>query len=336
LKAGGPSAILLRMAALLDVHDLAISFPIEGRAVPVVNGVDFHVEAGEPVALVGESGCGKTVTGLALLRLVPPPGAITGGSIRFKGREVLRMSEQEICSHRGRSVAMIFQEPQSALNPVMTVGAQVAEAIRAHEKVSRREALERAAELFGRVALSEPKRRLADYPHQLSGGQRQRVMIAMALAAGPSLLVADEPTTALDVTVQAQILDLLASLRESLGMALLLITHDLGVVAHYSRRLYVLYCGRIVESGPVEELLCSPQHPYTRALLQSVPRLHDGRGRLKAIPGAVPPPQSLPAGCAFAPRCPLAEERCRRAVPELLPLPGGRAVRCLLTHGGGP
>ncbi|MGA9750238.1 MAG: ABC transporter ATP-binding protein [Acidobacteriota bacterium] len=324
------------MATVLDVRDLVVSFPIEGHCVPVVNGVDFHLEEGEPVALVGESGCGKTMTGLALLRLVPPPGAITGGSIRFRGEEVLRMSEQELCSHRGKSVAMIFQEPQSALNPVMTVGAQVAEAIRAHEKVSRRQALDRAAELFGRVALSDPGRRLADYPHQLSGGQRQRVMIAMALASGPSLLVADEPTTALDVTVQSQILDLLASLRESLGMAVLLITHDLGVVAHFSRRIYVMYCGRIVESGPVEEVFRSPQHPYTRALLQSVPRLHDGCSRLRAIPGAVPPPQALPAGCAFAPRCPLAEERCRQAVPELRPVADGRAVRCVLAGGGRP
>ncbi len=324
------------MAAVLDVRDLIVSFPIEGRPVPVVNGVDFHVEEGEPVALVGESGCGKTMTGLALLRLVPPPGAITGGSIRFRGQEVLGMSEPDLCSHRGKSVAMIFQEPQSALNPVLTVGFQVAEAIRAHEKVSRRQALDRAAELFGRVALSDPQRRLADYPHQLSGGQRQRVMIAMALASGPSLLVADEPTTALDVTVQSQILDLLASLSESLGMALLLITHDLGVVAHFSRRIYVMYCGRIVESGPVAAVFRSPGHPYTRALLQSVPRLHDGDSRLRTIPGAVPPPQSLPAGCAFAPRCPLAEERCRQAVPELRPMANGRAVRCVLVGGGEP
>ena len=224
---------------------------------------------------------------------------------------------------------MVFQEPQTALNPVLTVGFQIAEAVAAHQKISKKRAMDRALELLSLVAIPDPEKRLKAYPHQLSGGMRQRVVIAMALACQPSILVADEPTTALDVTVQAQILDLLDDLRRRLGMAVLLITHDLGVVARFSRRVYVMYCGKIVEEGTVEELLAKPGHPYTRGLLKSVPRLGHKSRRLSAIPGAVPPPGKLPAGCAFAPRCEIAVDACRAAVPELRHFPGERRVRCI-------
>ena len=317
------------MAALLEVRDLEVDFPMKDGSFKAVDGVSFHVEEGESVALVGESGCGKSLTAFALFRLVPPPGAIVGGQVLLRGRDLLTVREEEIRGVRGKDLAMVFQEPQTALNPVLTVGFQVAEAVTAHQKVSRKRAMNRALELLSLVAIPDPEKRLKAYPHQLSGGMRQRVVIAMALACQPSVLVADEPTTALDVTVQAQILDLLDDLRSRMDMAVLLITHDLGVVARFSQRVYVMYCGKIVEEGPAGELLARPGHPYTQGLLKSVPRLGHKSKRLSAIPGTVPPPGKLPAGCAFSPRCTLAVDACRAAVPELRHFPGNRRVRCI-------
>lgn len=317
------------MAVLLEVQDLRVEFPSAEGPVPVVEDVSFKVHEGEPVALVGESGSGKTLSALSLLNLVPPPGRISGGRVLFRGRDVLGLSPAKLCAFRGKEAAMVFQEPLSALNPVMTIGAQVAESVLAHEKVSRKSALARAEHLLGRVRMSDPKRILGAYPHQLSGGMRQRAMIAMALASGPALLIADEPTTALDVTVQAQILDLLNELRESEGMALLLITHDLGVVARAAARVYVMYAGRIVEEATVRDLFQCPSHPYTHGLLQSLPRLARRERRLRAIPGSVAPGGAFAAACAFAPRCDRAQEACRRSVPGLSELGSAKWVRCL-------
>jgi oligopeptide/dipeptide ABC transporter ATP-binding protein len=317
------------MSALLEVQDLRVEFPSANGPVSVVEGVSFKVAEGEPVALVGESGSGKTLSALALLNLVPSPGRIVGGRVLFRGRDVLSLPPAQLQAFRGKDAAMVFQEPLSALNPVMTIGRQVTEAVSAHESVSKKAAMARAEHLLGRVRMTDPKRILGAYPHQLSGGMRQRAMIAMALASGPALLIADEPTTALDVTVQAQILDLLSELRESEGMALLLITHDLGVVARSAARVYVMYAGRIVEEATVRNLFEAPAHPYTRGLLQSLPRLGRRERRLRAIPGTVAAPGSFHAACAFAPRCERVQESCRNSVPALFhPVPG-RAVRCL-------
>jgi oligopeptide/dipeptide ABC transporter ATP-binding protein len=322
------------MAPLLEVDDLRVTFPSPGGPVTVVEGVSFHVEEGEPVALVGESGSGKTLSALSILNLVTPPGRIAGGTVRFRGRDVLSLPGPELRSFRGKDASMVFQEPLSALNPVMTIGAQIAEAVRAHERVSKKEALGRSEELLGRVRLADPKGCLAQYPHQLSGGMRQRAMIAMALACRPALLIADEPTTALDVTVQAQILDLLAELRESTGMALLLITHDLGVVARTVDRVYVMYAGRVVETATVERLFEAPAHPYTRGLLDSLPRLNRRERRLRAIPGTVAPPGSFQTACAFAPRCPKAKEDCRTSLPPWADVAPNQSARCLYPEAG--
>jgi len=318
------------MAALLEVDGLRIEFPTERGTVRVVDGVSLRVDAGEAVAVVGESGCGKSLTALSLFRLVPPPGRITGGAVRLGGRDVLSMSEKELCAMRGKSAAMVFQDPLSALNPVMTVGAQIREAVLAHEKIAGAEAMARAVDAMRLVGLPDPGRRYGDYPHQLSGGMRQRVLMAMALVCRPALLVADEPTTAIDVTVQAQILDLLDRLRRELGMAVLLITHDLGVVARFAQRVYVMYCGRVVEEASAAELFARPGHPYTRGLLASVPRMDRRAARLTAIPGTVPPPDRLPPGCAFEPRCSIAVDACHSAVPKLDRAGDGHGVRCIL------
>ncbi|HEX6201764.1 MAG TPA: ABC transporter ATP-binding protein [Thermoanaerobaculia bacterium] len=322
------------MRELLDVRDLTVALPAPGAPVPVVCGVSFTVRRGEVVGLVGESGSGKTMTALALLRLTPP-GARLGGRVLLDGEDLLAMPERRLRRVRGGRVAMVFQEPTTALNPVYTVGFQIAEAVRAHRPVGRREARREAARLLDRVAVADAARRLDDYPHQLSGGQRQRVMIAMALACGPDLLIADEPTSALDVTVQAQILDLLDDLRRDLGLAVLLITHDLGVVASRSDRVLVLYAGEIVEEAPVADLFARPAHPYTRGLLASLPRLGRlvPRGELPTLPGRVPDPGQRPAGCAFHPRCADAMAVCRVREPVRVPLGDGRAARCFL-HGG--
>ena len=298
-----------------------------------VDGVTLSVRPGEMLGLVGESGCGKTVTALSILRLVPdPPGRIVGGTISFEGRDLVRLPEEEIRKIRGCAISMIFQEPMTSLNPVFTVGEQVAEGIRQHEKVSRREAWDQAVEVLKRVKISDPARRAREYPHQLSGGMRQRVMIAIALALSPKLLIADEPTTALDVTIQAQILELLLGLQEEMKMAVMLITHDLGVIAETADRVVVMYAGRVVEEASVKELFDNPLHPYTQGLMESLPRLETGkaRQRLRAIPGLVPNLLQLPTGCKFAPRCPKVVEQCWPTEPELREIRPGHLARCIL------
>lgn len=308
-------------APLLSVRDLGITFPGDAGAVPVVDGVSFDIARGETLALIGESGSGKSITALALMRLVPKPGRITPGSrITFAGRDVLAMSVPEIRAFRGADVAMIFQEPMTSLNPVLPVGAQVAEAVQLHEPVSRRDARARALEMFELVGIPEPRSRLDAYPHQLSGGLKQRVMIAMALAMRPKLLVADEPTTALDATIRAQVLAVIRDIAERTGTAVLIITHDFGVVNEVADRVAVMYAGGIIEEGTRAELLRAPRHPYTQGLLRSIPRPEARGDRLEEIKGVVPRPGHWPAGCRFHTRCPLVFERCRAEVP------GRRAV----------
>jgi peptide/nickel transport system ATP-binding protein len=299
--------------------------------VPIVDGVSLSVGRGETVCVVGESGCGKSLTALSVLRLLDPPLFATGGRIRFGGVDLLRLAEPELRKVRGKRIAMIFQEPMTALNPVLTVGEQIVEVLTLHEGMSRKTARARAIELLGEVRLPAPARQVDAYPHVLSGGMRQRVMIAMALACGPELLIADEPTTALDVTVQAQILALLAELQERRGMSLLLITHDLGVVAETARRVAVMYAGRIVEEAPVRALFRAPQHPYTRALLRSLPGA--AGGKLKSIPGQVPAPAAYPPGCRFHPRCDERFEPCAAAQPGWTVV-GETRVACFAREAG--
>jgi oligopeptide/dipeptide ABC transporter ATP-binding protein len=318
-------------APLLEVRGLVVSFASDAGPVQAVRGVDLALDAGETVALVGESGCGKSVTALSILRLVPaPPGAYDAGEIRLEGEDLLAASEERMREIRGNDVAMVFQEPMTSLNPVLRVGEQVAEAIELHQDVSADEARKRTIEAFARVGIPAPEQRVDQYPHQLSGGLRQRVMIAMALACHPKLLIADEPTTALDVTIQAQILELIAKLQREDGMAVLLITHDLGVVAETARRVAVMYAGRIVEEADVLALFERPRHPYTAGLLRSRPRLDVAGGRLVPIEGSVPDPLHRPPGCPFHPRCPHAEERCRREDPPLT-ADGSRRFACWVT-----
>ncbi|MBV8519684.1 MAG: ABC transporter ATP-binding protein [Acidobacteria bacterium] len=322
--------------ALLEVKNLRTSFPSERGLVHAVDNVSFNVRRGEAVALVGESGCGKSVTAMSVMRLVASPGRITGGEIRFKGRNLAELSENEMRTVRGNDIAMVFQEPMTSLNPVFKIGAQVAEAIRIHRKLSKKAAWKMAGEMLDLVSIPDPVKRLDDYPHQLSGGMRQRVMIAIALSCDPELLIADEPTTALDVTIQAQIMELLASLQKRLGLAILLITHDLGVVAEFCERVIVMYTGRVVEEAPVSRLFANPAHPYTRGLLKSLPgaALVAGTpvGRLPTISGMVPPITNLPQGCKFNPRCPDVMDICLGNEPALMPVGEGRSARCYL-HG---
>ncbi len=317
---------------LLVIRDLRTYFHTDDGTARAVDGVSLDVSAGEVLGLVGESGSGKSVTSLSIMRLVPqPPGEImAGSSIRFAGRDLLELPEKEMRRVRGNDVAMIFQEPMTSLNPVFTVGRQIVEALRLHLGMDKREARERATELLRIVGIADPQTRVDEYPHQMSGGMRQRVMIAMALACEPDLLIADEPTTALDVTIQAQILELLAELRERLGMAMLLITHDLGVVAEVCDRVAVMYAGQIVETGDVGEIFNDPRHPYTEGLLRAIPRLGRSAGRLAVIPGTVPAPTRWPAGCRFHDRCPYAWDRCRQEHPPLLTVGPGRGSRCWL------
>ena len=306
------------MPSLLEIVHLRTVFPTPAGEARAVDGVSLRLDAGETLALVGESGCGKTMTALSILRLVPPPGRVAGGRIGFDGRDLLRLPEPAMRAVRGGEIGMVFQEPMTALNPVMTVGAQIAEAVALHGDGSRSAARARAVEMLRLVEMPAPEQRVDAYPHQLSGGMRQRVMIAIALAARPKLLIADEPTTALDVTIQAQILDLLASLQRRLGMAVLLVTHDLGVVAERADRVAIMYAGRVVESGAARQVLATPLHPYTRGLLGSIPRIGTARQRrLAAIPGVVPDLLHLPSGCRFRDRCGLALDACATTDPPL-------------------
>ena len=322
------------MTRVLDVRDLRISFPeSDGRRFRPVDGVSFSLDKGETLALVGESGCGKSLTSLALLRLIPPPGRIDPGSaIRLGETDVLTLEGEALRQIRGRRIGMIFQDPMTSLNPVFTAGDQIAEAVRAHLRVSKAEARERARSLLQEVGIPDPAERLDAYPHQLSGGMRQRVMIAIALAAEPEILVADEPTTALDVTVQAQILEVLDELRRRRGMAVLLITHDLGIVAGRADRVAVMYAGQIVEEATTAALFAQPSHPYTQGLFASVPRITGPVQRLTPIGGTVPPPTAWPAGCRFRPRCPQAFEKSELP-PELLPVGADHRMRCWLAEG---
>lgn len=299
-------------ASLLDVSNLSITFANRGREVQVTNNVSFSIAAGERVGLVGESGCGKSVTGLALLGLLPPGTSRVYGDINFCGRNLVHLRQSELMHIRGKELAMVFQEPMSALDPVFTVGDQLTEALRSHEPVSRREARDRAIAALDEVGIPSPQLRVDDYPHQFSGGMRQRVMIAMALICRPKLIVADEPTTALDVTVQAQIIDLLCELSETTRTALLLITHDLGVVAETCSRVLTMYAGEIVEDSPTDAALYRPAHPYTSGLLRSLPRLVMRGSTFPSIPGRVPPPHQMPGGCRFRPRCAYGTEGCNQ------------------------
>ena len=317
------------MTALLEVRDLRTVFRGDHGEFAVVDGVSFSLEAGRTLAIVGESGCGKSVTSLSIMGLLPKPnGRVAAGSIRFEGRELVGASESVMQDLRGNGMAMIFQEPMSSLNPSFTVGDQIMEGLLRHRGMSRAQARERAIEMLRKVRIPAPEQRIDEYPHKLSGGMRQRVMIAMGLACEPRLLIADEPTTALDVTIQAQILELMRLLQQETGTAIVLITHDLGVVAEVADEVVVMYAGRVVERAPVQALFDEPQHPYTVGLLGSIPRLDGDQHRLTSIEGQVPAPGELPTGCSFAERCPFADARCRASVPPLRELGGGHQSAC--------
>jgi peptide/nickel transport system ATP-binding protein len=319
-------------APLLEVDDLRTHFFTRDGVVRAVDGVSFTIQPGETLALVGESGCGKSVTSLSIMRLIAsPPGRVVSGAVRFNGSDLLRLTEPQMRKVRGNQISMIFQEPMTSLNPVLTIGRQIAETLVLHRAMSRADAMARAVELLRLVHIPEAARRAGEYPHQMSGGMRQRVMIAMALACDPKLLIADEPTTALDVTIQAQILDLMRELQAKTGAAILLITHDLGVVAEMAQRVVVMYAGRKVEEAPVGDLFARPRHPYTRGLMNSMPRLgasHGARDRLQEIPGMVPSLREPLVGCAFAARCAHAVEGCRAEIPAFEPKAPGHAVAC--------
>jgi peptide/nickel transport system ATP-binding protein len=318
--------------ALLEIEDLQTHFRTQDGVNRAVDGISFHVNEGETLAVVGESGCGKSVTAMSILRLVPEPPAKIAGSIRFQGKQLLKFSEREMRSIRGNDISMIFQEPMTSLNPVLTVGRQIGETLRLHQGLDRKAAEARAVEMLVLVGIPEPRRRLREYPHQLSGGMRQRVMIAMALACNPKLLIADEPTTALDVTIQAQILDLMRDLKRRVGAAILLITHDLGIVAEVAERVMVMYAGRKLEEAPVAELFRTPRHPYTRGLLGAVPKLGSSltgsATRLAEIPGLVPSLKHRIKGCVFAGRCLHATELCRQVAPALESKAPGHLAAC--------
>jgi oligopeptide/dipeptide ABC transporter ATP-binding protein len=320
-----------RESRLLSVEHLTTGFDLAQGFVPAVIDVSFHIAAGETLGLVGESGSGKSLTALSIMRLVQRPGRTAEGRILFKGQDLRTLGERDMQKIRGAGIALIFQEPMTALNPVFTIGSQIEETLRVHGRATRQTARRRAIELLDAVSIPEPHKRVKDYPHQLSGGLRQRALIAMSLACEPSLVIADEPTTALDVTIQAQILDLLRSLRKKMGLALLLITHDLGVVAEMADRVAVMYAGRVVEEAPVSLLFRNPTHPYTRGLMASMPGGEHG-SRLRAIQGTVPPLGELPSGCSFTPRCPNRFEPCPKAHPGITDFGNGQTVKCYL-HG---
>jgi peptide/nickel transport system ATP-binding protein len=312
--------------ALLEVDDLSTHFDTLTGPARSVDGVSYTVRAGQTLGVVGESGCGKSVTALSIMRLLATPPARIRGSVRLRGVDLLRLSEREMRAIRGNRISMIFQEPMTSLNPVLTIGRQIAETVQVHEKANRAEALARAVEMLRIVQIPEPERRVNEYPHQLSGGMRQRVMIALALACRPEVLIADEPTTALDVTIQAQILDLVRRLQKELGMGVVMITHDLGVVAESCDRVVVMYAGRKVEEADVIDLFDRPLHPYTRALMASMPSMNARSERLTEIPGLVPSPQSPRRGCSFAARCSHVQARCRAEVPQLFEASGGNGA----------
>jgi len=312
---------------VLAVCGLAVVFPTREGTVHAVDGISYEIMPGRSLGVVGESGCGKSVTALALLRLLPPPGRVAAGEVRLQGTELMSLDEGEMRAVRGRRLSMVFQEPMTALNPVFTVGDQIAESLEIHQGLGRAGAWSGAVEMLDRVGMPAPRERAHDYPHQLSGGMRQRAMIAMALACRPALLIADEPTTALDVTIQAQILDLMLDVQDEMGMAIQFISHNLGVISEVADDVLVMYAGRIVERAPAALLFAEPLYPYSRGLMETVPRLGGG-ARLKAIPGAVPNPLERPPGCRFSDRCPLAGPECREAEPELLPAAPDREVAC--------
>jgi oligopeptide transport system ATP-binding protein len=317
---------------LLDIRNLRTYFYTEDGVVPAVDGVNLYVKRGETLGVVGESGCGKSQTSLSVMRLIPmPPGKIMEGSeIIFEGEDLIKKSESEMRKIRGNDISMIFQEPMTSLNPVYTIGDQIAEAITLHQGLNRKEATDKAIEMLRLVGIPLPDRRVKEYPHQLSGGMRQRVMIAMALSCNPKLLIADEPTTALDVTIQAQILELMKKLKKELGMAIMLITHDLGVVAEMAERVVVMYAGKVVEEGDVVSIFKNPIHPYSEGLLRSVPRMDQDVETLHVIEGVVPNPLHLPQGCRFHPRCPYVIDKCKESQPPLEQIAPGRYVACFL------
>jgi len=322
---------------VLEIRDLKTYFFTYEGVAKAVDGVTYQLAKGEPLGVVGESGCGKSVTALSILRLIPiPPGKIVGGEILFKGKNLIDLSEEEMRKIRGNRISMIFQEPMTSLNPVFTIGNQIQETIKLHQGLSKRESLEKAIEMLRLVNIPSPERCVNQYPHELSGGMRQRAMIAMSLACNPEILIADEPTTALDVTIQAQILDLLNKLKEELGMAIILITHNLGVIAETVNRVLVMYAGKIVEEAKTQTLFENPQHPYTGGLLKSIPRLGDkvrhGKVRLSEIPGVVPSLYEIPSGCKFSTRCPSVMDICKEKEPELKEIEKGHFSACWLTN----
>ncbi|WP_456598601.1 ABC transporter ATP-binding protein [Blastococcus sp. SYSU DS0616] len=327
----GPGTGPAQQEPALEIRDLVVEFATGRGYLPVVGPLDLTLPKGRTLGLVGESGSGKTVTALSVLRLIPePPGRIPSGQVLLQGQDLLTLREKAMADVRGRRIAMIFQEPMTSLDPAFTVGAQISEVIRRHKGGSRRAAWKSAVELLGRVGIPSPERRAGQYPHAFSGGMRQRVMIAMAVSCQPDVLIADEPTTALDVTVQAQILDLLKQLQADLGMSMVFVTHDLGVVADVCDDVAVMYAGQVVESGPAQDLFEHPQHPYTEGLLQSMPKLDGERARMSTIGGVVPSPDRLPQGCRFHPRCRYSVDACVAGVPDLRPVPGpDRLARCI-------
>lgn len=313
---------------LLDIQGLTTHFFTRAGVIKAIDNLSLRLQKGRVLGLVGESGCGKTVTALSILNLVPYPGKIISGTIIFEGRDLLTLSAQEMRKIRGARISMIFQEPMTALNPVFTVGNQIAEVLTAHQDVSKKQAMDSAVELLRSVGIPSPEKRVEEYPHQLSGGMRQRVMIAMAIACKPSLILADEPTTALDVTIQAHILELLGRIQAEMGMAMILVTHDLGLIAERSHEVAVMYAGRIVEQADTRELFANPQHPYTRGLMASIPRPGEaGKTRLKTIPGTVPRLTDMPTGCTFSPRCDIKTAKCA-VEPDLVEVKSGHLVRC--------